>query len=311
MNDDSYVLTLELDRIEAASAADTIREIWPVEPVEISRVGDDRVWIETYWPSEAEAEAAGRDLAARLPVKGRAIRKVTARDWQAFWKHHFHARPIGTRLMICPEWERDTVDLQGRVPVYINPGLSFGTGDHFTTRFCLEILDAYSASSSLNSGITGNHIGTIRGSHLSKCDPPGIAGSSFLDAGCGSGILAIAAVRLGVQRIAGFDYDEGCVEQARENARLNGVGDRIEWMVHDLKWEWTGGAYDLVCANVFSSLLMDRAPDLWRMTARRLALSGMRESELDAVADAYLTLGAREHIRDGDGEWGALVFERR
>jgi ribosomal protein L11 methyltransferase len=167
--------------------------------------------------------------------------------------------------------------------VVINPGLSFGTGDHFTTRFCLEMIDSLSLPQ---------------------------APASFLDVGTGSGILAIAAARLGARRVVATDNDERALEHARANAKLNGMSKRIRWVVSDITADAlpTGG-FDIVCANLYGTLLAGVAPALVRAAKKRLILSGIREQETDMVSDAFIEAGARETVRDGNGEWSGLVFE--
>jgi ribosomal protein L11 methyltransferase len=160
--------------------------------------------------------------------------------------------------------------------------MSFGTGDHITTRFCLEAIDRL-------------------------CRPRPAA--SLLDAGTGSGILAIAAAKLGVPRIVAIDSDPLAVAQARENLRMNRVAGRVRLRTGDITSAAPLGRFDVVCANLFGGLLIRAAARLCRAARRRLVLGGIREIEADAVADAYAALGAREIERDGDGEWCGLVFD--
>jgi ribosomal protein L11 methyltransferase len=247
-----------------------------------SRSSSARAWLEVYFPSDIQAGIARQLLADREGVRAAQIRETTPRDWTSFWRHHFHTQNIGARLRICPVWEQDRQPADGRVTVLIDPGLSFGTGDHFTTRFCLEMIDRLCQKFAL---------------------------PSLLDAGTGSGILAIAAARLGCERVTGLDNDEPCLSQARENAALNGVADRIEWRVCDVTRDAVPGPFDIVCANLFSDMLIDVAPSLARAARRRIVLSGIREAQMDGVAEAYHALGAREAVRDGDGEWGGLMFD--
>ncbi len=190
---------------------------------------------------------------------------------------------IGCRLRTVPVWE--TPPDRKRINIRIDPGLSFGTGGHFTTRFCLEELER-------------------------ACRE--IRPASMLDAGTGSGILAIAAAKLGVKRVEAFDNDPVCVERCRENAALNRLGKgRIRFYSADvLKPEWMRRPADVVCANILTHILIEAAPLLWRATKKRLILTGIRELEGDAVAGAFVAGGAREILRDGDGEWCGIVLGR-
>ena len=152
-------------------------------------------------------------------------------DWENNWKQFYKPMEIGDRLIVIPEWESTGVP-EGRVALRLNPGLTFGTGSHATTRLCLTALEKH---------ITG--------------------GETVLDLGCGSGILSIAALLLGADHAAACDIDEKCMDVAYENAALNGVGrDRytVRWgdVVTDqaLRQE-LGGPYDVVVANIVADVI--------------------------------------------------------
>ena len=159
------------------------------------------------------------------------IDNVADADWENNWKKFYKPMEIGERLLVVPQWEKARDD--GRVKLVLNPGLTFGTGSHATTRLCLQALDKY-----------------IRG------------GEKILDLGCGSGILSIAALVLGAGEAFACDIDEKCVDVAYENAALNGVGkDRytVRWgdVLTDkaLQAEF-GGGYDMVVANIVVDVIM-------------------------------------------------------
>ena len=275
------VLSLQVRPRAADALAERIRKAWKIEPVQIARPGEAAVWLDLYFPTKIEAQLASRLVKAWKDVLAVSLRDYAPRDWQSFWKHHFQMRDFGTRLRVCPAWSRRPK--QDRVNVMINPGLSFGTGDHFTTRFCLETIDS-----------------------LSQPRPP----ASFLDVGTGSGILAIAAARLGVKRVVATDNDGQALAHARANAKLNALSRRIRWIVSDITTEpLPAGRFEVVCANLYGLLLISAASALVRATKKHLVLSGIREQETDLVADALIHLGARETVRDGNGEWSGLVFE--
>ena len=152
-------------------------------------------------------------------------------DWENNWKQFYKPMEIGERLIVVPEWEQ--ANTQGRIPLILNPGLTFGTGSHATTRLCLTALEKH-----------------VRG------------GETVLDLGCGSGILSIAALLLGADRAVACDIDEKCMDVAYENAALNGVGrDRytVRWgdVVTDraLRRE-LGGPYDVVVANIVADVII-------------------------------------------------------
>ena len=163
------------------------------------------------------------------------MENVADEDWENNWKQFYKPMEIGERLLVVPEWEQ-TED-ESRVKLILNPGLTFGTGSHATTRLCLMALDQL-----------------IHG------------GEKVLDLGCGSGILSIAALRLGAERAFACDVDPTCVNVAYENAALNGV-DRDRYTVRagdvtadkELQREF-GGDYDVVVANIVADVIIALAP---------------------------------------------------
>lgn len=160
------------------------------------------------------------------------IDNVADADWENNWKKFYKPMEIGERLLVVPQWEQAKRD-HGRVKLVLNPGLTFGTGSHATTRLCLQALD--------------------------KCIH---GGEKILDLGCGSGILSIAALVLGARDAFACDIDEKCVDVAYENAALNGVGkDRYTVRWGDVLTDTTlqaefGGGYDMVVANIVADVIM-------------------------------------------------------
>ena len=206
-----------------------------------SRAGANRVIC--YLTDDEDGRARLEELKAGLPafrarteadcgslaVRTRPLREE---DWAHNWQKYYQAFPVGEQLYIVPEWERGKPVPEGRTPVYLNPGLIFGTGSHGTTRLCLEGLERFV-----------------------------VPGAPVLDLGCGSGILSIAALLLGADRAVACDIDEKCMDVAYENAALNGVGrDRytVRWgdVVTDqaLRQE-LGGPYDVVVANIVADVI--------------------------------------------------------
>ena len=181
------------------------------------------------------ADAEG--MVAHLPDARLSRSAVQDADWENNWKQFYKPMEIGERLLVIPEWEQAKVD--GRVELRLNPGLTFGTGSHATTRLCLQALDAH-----------------IHG------------GERVLDLGCGSGILSIAALCLGAAEAFACDIDDKCVDVAYENAAINGIGrDRytVRWgnVVTDraLQAEF-GGEYDMVVANIVADVIMGISPQV-------------------------------------------------
>ena len=276
-------MELVIAKEDAESFCDWVREKWAREPISLERPGGDRTVVQIYFETEAEAEIHRRKLPREFALLSVQTLECREEDWTTFWRHHFHVQDIGRRLRTVPVWE--TPPDRRRINLRIDPGLSFGTGDHFTTRFCLEELER--ACADLNP-------------------------RSMLDAGTGSGILAIAAAKLGVARVEAFDFDPVCVEKCAENAALNRLGKgRIRFYLGDvLKGGWLKRPADVVCANILTHVLIEAAPVLWRATKRRLILTGIREFEGDSVAETFVARGAREVLRDGDGEWCGIVLDR-
>lgn len=160
---------------------------------------------------------------------------VADEDWEKNWKQFYKPMEIGSRLLVVPEWE-EAAD-PTRVKLVLNPGLTFGTGSHATTRLCLQALDTH-----------------IHG------------GERVLDLGCGSGILSIAALRLGAESAFACDIDEKCVDVAYENAALNGIGkDRytVRWgnvLTDAALRQEMGAGYDIVVANIVADVIMGLSP---------------------------------------------------
>ena len=163
------------------------------------------------------------------------IADVADEDWENNWKQFYKPMEIGSRLLVVPEWE-EAAD-PTRVKLVLNPGLTFGTGSHATTQLCLEGVEAHT-----------------------------VPGKSVLDLGCGSGILSIAALRLGAESAFACDIDEKCVDVAYENAALNGIGkDRytVRWgnvLTDAALRQEMGAGYDIVVANIVADVIMGLSP---------------------------------------------------
>jgi len=278
------ILTLEVPRNELEAFAEQIQAEWEYPVIQLERPRHDRAWLEMFFENPGEAEIVAAVLKDRPEVKGHMIREESPRDWQTFWRHHFHTTDIGEHLRIVPIWEKENTNLDtDRKNIWLDPGLSFGTGDHFTTRFCLEMVDKLAPRNDVR---------------------------TMLDIGTGSGILSIAAKQLGVEEIIGTDNDATALEQTRENFVLNGVDGQIELITADILADRPNGSFDLVCANVYISILIEAAPVIVGCTKNYVVLSGIRDPELDSVAVTYAGLGCEEIFRDGNGEWGGLAFRK-
>ena len=177
---------------------------------------------------EGFRQRVGRD-AGTLAVSTVSLRE---QDWDENWKQYYQPFPVGERLYIVPEWLRDQPVPEGRVALYLNPGLIFGTGSHGTTRLCLEGVERL-----------------VR------------PGDRVLDLGTGSGILSIAALLLGADRAVGCDIDPKAARVAGENASYNGVEERFQVYTGDVNadkglQEKLAGRYQLVLANIIADIII-------------------------------------------------------
>lgn len=238
-------------------------------------------------PSAAEAvEATERALwhlqaFGLRPIGPLQTREVDDADWTDAWKRHYVAQRIG-RIVIVPSWLDEPLG-EGEVAITLDPGMAFGTGLHPTTRGCLELLQ-----------------------ELQPMPSP------VLDVGCGSGILALAALRLGAGRAVGIDTDELAVEAARANAEGNRLADRLE-LVQGRLPDVPTTRYPLVLANLVAALLVELAPSLAAHLADDgvLIASGIIEPRAAEVIEAMKAAGLSVAARRDDGEWVSLRLERR
>lgn len=164
-------------------------------------------------------------------------------DWAHSWQKYYKPMPVGERLYIVPEWERGEPVPAGKAPLYLNPGLTFGTGSHASTQLCLMGLERYT-----------------------------VPGKPVLDLGCGSGILAIAALVLGASRARGCDIDPKAVRVAEENAGFNGVEDRLDVFCGDVTGDEDlarnlAGQYPLVLANIIADVIIPLSSHVGRFLA--------------------------------------------
>ncbi|MGH2877358.1 MAG: 50S ribosomal protein L11 methyltransferase [Solirubrobacteraceae bacterium] len=201
-----------------------------------------------------------------------------ADDWSERWRSFHRPLQIGGRLTVRPPWEPPG---ETELDVVIDPGQAFGTGAHATTRLCLELM-------------------------LDAADRRGDGGGSLVDVGCGSGVLAIVAAKLGFAPVTALDLDRAAIAATSENAARNGV--TVETRLLDMRHEQVPGA-DLVVANVLAPPLIAWA-GAQRTLAPALILSGLLAGEADRVAEAFGAHGMRELERRESGEWAALMLAR-
>lgn len=274
------VVTLATTVTRAAAIARWARRTTGVEPVVLTRPFDPRAWVELYFATP-EPAAAFRDVATgRDGIAAVGMRFERLRDWATAWRQRFQPILIGGRLQVTTSG-RNRKD--NSIPtLWIKPGLGFGTGQHFTTRFCLE-----------------------RIVERCKLRP---RPRSLLDIGTGSGILALAGARLGIPRVVGTDCDLEALATAAANARRNRLDHHVKWIADDVVHSRLRGRFELVVANLYGAVLVRCARYLAQVAGRLLIISGVQEFEADAVSHALAAAGFTERLRDGDGQWCGLEF---
>ena len=254
-------------------------------------LGDGRVSLRTWLPGEAGEHLARIEVGVRLisavqPLEELAVHELADdEDWQNSWKAHFQVLPVGRRLLIKPSWlELDAAaESSGRVVIELDPGIAFGTGYHPTTYTCLEALE--------------------------ELTQPGMAA---LDLGTGSGILSIAALRLGAGRVAALDIDPQAVTAARRNFRRLRLQSQVALAQGSVPHPLAGaGEFDLAIANISARGVADRAPFI-RPALKPAAwfiASGMLASQQPEVEAALLPLGFTLQRSWPREEWITLAYQ--
>ncbi len=276
-------LALRVDRAHAEVALAELLELAPggVEEVDLGDVG---VEYAVYGPP-GELPALP-DLEAA--VGGALVSVSTSElpdDWSERWKGFHRPLVLGERLAVRPPWE---APIAVATEIVIDPAQAFGTGAHATTRLCLELL-----------------------LELADAAPAGAARGPLLDLGCGSGVLAIAAAKLGFEQVIAADHDPLSVEATAANAAANDVALDVRRV--DLRSDPIPRA-PTVLANLLRPLLLDYARALGGDRApeppRTLIASGLLTHEADEIAAAFAPHGLHEHARRERGEWAALLLSR-
>ena len=215
-----------------------------------------------------------------------SLRRVAKENWAESWKRHFHPLEIGPRLLVLPSWSKQKPK-RGQAVVILDPGLSFGTGHHATTAFCLA------------------QVATRREDARPQ---------SLLDVGCGSGILAIAAAKLGYAPVVAFDFDPEAARVAKENAAVNHVALKLSQQDLTKMPRRSAEKFDVVCANLMYDLLIQERDRILARLAPggTLVLAGILRTQFTKVQTAFEAAGLRLVASRAAKEWrsGALQFTK-
>ncbi|MEL7536175.1 MAG: 50S ribosomal protein L11 methyltransferase [Pseudomonadota bacterium] len=257
--DDTNVDAIEAHCIDLGAVAITLEDAGDAPLLEPAP-GETPLWQELTLTAMFDADANTDALCSTLEGHGveraaMACETVAERDWQNEWLRDFAARNVGPRLRIVGSHQHEPDD--DRIRIVLDPGLAFGTGGHTTTELALEWLQQES-----------------------------VAGCHVLDMGCGSGILAIAALKLGAASACGVDIDPQAVDASVRNAEINGVAARLRTHLGAAAPEQP---YDVVVANILANTLDEMAPALATRTRPqgRIALTGVLPAQADALAARY------------------------
>ncbi|MGR5119486.1 50S ribosomal protein L11 methyltransferase [Vibrio astriarenae] len=225
--------------------------------------GETRLWGDTDILALYDAEADTALILEQMTNSGllaenfaHKVEQLEDKDWEREWMDNFHPMKFGERLWICPSW-RDIPEPDA-VNVMLDPGLAFGTGTHPTTALCLEWLEGLDLS-----------------------------GKTVIDFGCGSGILAIAAIKLGAAKVIGIDIDPQALLASKDNAQRNGVADQLEvFLPQDQPQDLIA---DVVVANILAGPLRDLSSIIKGLVKPQgvLAMSGVLDTQAEDVANYY------------------------
>jgi ribosomal protein L11 methyltransferase len=294
-------ISLEVDGEAAEAVADVLQryghqgvaieqagfpiEVWPDEIPPA-----DRLIVRAYFPNDAQAEARKQQLREALWHMGRlypmpepVFNVVHEEDWAEAWKQHYHPVRLGKRLYIRPEWATITDPRPDDVVLVLDPGMAFGTGTHPTTQLCLIATEDL------------------------LTDWPAV---DVLDLGCGSGILGIAAIRLGAAHVLALDTDEMAVKATVQNAGYNGVVDQITAQQGSLETlRHSAHHFDLLLCNILARVIVDLCDqglgDVLRAGGKAI-FSGIIEEQADDVEAALRRTGLEPTRRRISGDWVAI-----
>ena len=215
-----------------------------------------------------------------------SVHQVVKEDWANAWKAFWHVDHITERIVIKPSWE-DYQAKDEEVIIELDPGMSFGTGSHGTTRGCLEFID-----------------------ELEKKMPK----ASFIDMGCGSGILSIAAIKLGFTEVEAFDYDQESIDVSTENYDKTGTLDSVKLYIQDLNEYEADKTFDVVVANILPHVLVPNKDRILKALSDRdgatVILSGILNEQYEGLKSEFEAISLKEDEHKVIGKWTSGSFVR-
>ena len=289
---DGLCARLEMLGVEAVSIEDeedfrafleNNRKYWDYVDDALDRRFTGLSRVKFYLEDNAEGDALLERIRGALAQKI-DVSYLEDEDWANSWKDYYEPLPIGEKLLVVPEWMEP--ELNGRIPLRLDPGIAFGTGSHATTRMCLEALEDYAGG-----------------------------GKTALDLGCGSGILGIGALLLGCDSVTGCDIDPKSPDAARMNAGLNGIGeDRYKVCAGDVLSDegmrrYLGTGYDIVLANIVADVIIPLSAFVRRFMAENgvFICSGIIDDRAEEVEKTLISNGFAVLRHLHEEEWHAFV----
>ena len=268
--------------IEDATVVDSVGSIYG-ELIDEKILNADRTFgaVSVYIPEERSTEECVAFIESRLGdvYHETGLIRMQDEDWADSWKRYYQPVRIGHRLTVVPTWEKYEPE-KDDIVLLMDPGMAFGTGTHETTRLCATLLEE-------------------------RFD-----GGRMLDVGTGSGILAIAAAKLGAESVDAYDIDPVAVRVAKENCESNGCGC-VNCGVSDLMKD-VSGEYDFICANIVADIIVRMAPDVREHLADEglIAFSGIINTQRDRVVEALTEYGLELVEERTENDWIALLMKK-
>ena len=275
-------ICIEAFFISAPDDWSVVAEVFDAHGCPGTLVNDDPPSMSAYLSLVSDAKDRALVLSNALKVIGAAsvtLSEVPDTDWSELWKIHFKPREVGDRVVLCPTWDSHTLEPTDRIVILLDPGQAFGTGDHPTTRLCLRLMET----------------------HVTQA-------SDVLDLGCGSGVLAIAASKLGAKSVSASDIDPTAVGVTDLNAQLNQVTVEVklaDGFADDRKW-------DVVVSNIISATLIRLSGEAYSRVANggKWIVSGIIEANFADVRRSAESFGFRYVEQLEEDGWVGACFTK-